>query len=55
MFLFASFFYFLGTVAVSFIPVKKEVVESSEGDSECPSENELEEPLLPDSAASSLN
>jgi DHA1 family tetracycline resistance protein-like MFS transporter len=55
MFLFASFFYFLGTVAVSFIPVQKEVVESSEGDSECPSENELEEPLLPDSAASSLN
>jgi hypothetical protein len=55
MFLFASFLYFLGTVAVSFIPGKKEVAGSTEGDSECPSENELEEPLLPDSAALSLN
>jgi DHA1 family tetracycline resistance protein-like MFS transporter len=54
MFLCASFLYFLGTVAVSFIPVKKEVAGSSEVDSACPSENELEEPLLPD-PASSLN
>lgn len=53
MFLFASFLYFLGTVAVSFIPVESETSGTLSGTDQSENErDDLEEPLLePDDAS----
>jgi Na+/melibiose symporter-like transporter len=56
MFLFASFLYFVGTVAVSFIPVEKETSStSSEVDSPDCGSGDPEEPLLQSDSSSCID